>query len=40
LPKDDETREKLLQFCGRLARKLGFDPDPDVGQRYILLMLD
>jgi len=40
LPQDQKKRDKLLKFCGKLARKLGFDPDPDVGQRYALLMLD
>jgi antitoxin component YwqK of YwqJK toxin-antitoxin module len=40
LPEDAERRKKLLQFSNRRARKLGFDPDPDGGQRYIFMMLD
>ncbi len=40
LSQDQEKRRELLKFCGKLARKEGFDPDPDVGQRYMLLMLD
>jgi hypothetical protein len=40
LPPDAERRKTLLAFTNRLARRLGFDPDPDGGQRYVLLMLD
>jgi hypothetical protein len=40
LPPDAEHRKQLLAFTNRRARRLGFDPDPDRGQRYVLLMLD
>lgn len=40
LPQDQEKRDKLLDFCGELAIEQGFDPDPDIGQRYLFLMLD
>jgi hypothetical protein len=40
LPDDPERRKKLFRFSNRNARKLGFDPDPDGGQRYLFMMLD
>jgi hypothetical protein len=40
LPQDQERRSKLLKFCGKLARDMGFDPDTDVGQRFVLVMID
>jgi hypothetical protein len=40
LPPDAEHRKQVLAYTNRRARRLGFDPDPDGGQRYVLLMLD
>jgi MORN repeat variant len=40
LPQRPGARKKVLKFCGGLAFEAGFDPAPDVGQRYVLLMLD
>lgn len=40
LPQEQKQRRKLLRFCGRLARAAGFDPEPDLGQRYMLVTLD
>lgn len=40
LPDVQEQRAKLLKLCGKLARDLGFEADSDVGQKYLLLMLD
>ena len=40
LPQEAASRKRLLQYSGRLARKLGFEPDHDTGQRYVFLMLD
>jgi antitoxin component YwqK of YwqJK toxin-antitoxin module len=40
LPDDPEQRTKLLQVSNRMAKRLGFEPDPDTGQRYIFMMLD
>jgi len=39
-PQDQGQRDKLLDLCGELAIEQGFDPEPDVGQRYLFLMLD
>lgn len=40
LPQDRQQRKNLLEFCGELARDAGFDSESDLGQRYVLLMLD
>jgi MORN repeat variant len=40
LPKDHKARQKLFNICKIYARKQGFDPDQDLGQQYLLLMLD
>ena len=40
LPAQAASRKRLLQFAGRLARKRGFEPYPDTGQRYVFLLLD
>jgi hypothetical protein len=40
LPADSSHRKAILRYCARWARKLGFDPDREGGQRYMLLMLD
>lgn len=40
LPQDQNMRGKVLSFCGNLASEMGFDPDQDMEQRYVLLMLD
>jgi hypothetical protein len=40
LPDDKRRRKKLFRLCGDLASETGFEPDPDVGQRFLLLMLD
>ena len=38
---DDPTdREKVLAIAGRLAEAQGFNAEPDVGQRYVLVSLD
>lgn len=39
---DDNTghREKVLRICNACGADLGFDADRDVGQRYLLVMLD
>jgi hypothetical protein len=33
-------RARRKDTTNRNARKLGFEPDRDLGQRYILMMLD
>lgn len=40
LPEQQEKRKKLFRICGKIAKAGGFDADPDVRQRYLLLMLD
>jgi len=40
LPQEQGARGQVMEYCGELAREQGFDPEPDAGQRYLLLMLD
>jgi hypothetical protein len=40
LPNDSALRSKLFKEAAKVARGLGFDPSPDVGQRYLYMMLD
>lgn len=40
LPQDPKRRRQLFKFCGTLAMEHGFEPESDVGQKYILQMLD
>lgn len=40
LPQNEKKREGLFKACGTIAKRMGFDPEPDVGQQYIFLMLD
>jgi len=29
-----------LGKCGEIGEELGFEPEPDIGQKYTLVMLD
>jgi MORN repeat variant len=40
LPQDSKQRKRLLKVAGKLGEKLGFEAEPDMGQRYTLIMLD
>jgi len=40
LPKNSQKRKKLLDKCGEIGEELGFELEPDTGQKYTLLMLD
>jgi len=40
LPKNRIERYKLLAKCAEIGVENGFDPEPDTGQEYTLLMLD
>lgn len=40
LPGMYPVRTSVMEVCAGIAEEAGFDPDPDVGQRYILLLLD
>jgi hypothetical protein len=40
LPQEAARRKQLFQACGEIAEDMGFDPDSDIGQKYIFVMLD
>jgi hypothetical protein len=40
LPSDLNDRNALLKHASKLGRKLGFGAEEDVGQQYMLMMLD
>jgi hypothetical protein len=40
LPEDQIVRARLFAWNAEHAREMGFDPDKDVGQKHLLLMLD
>jgi hypothetical protein len=40
LPKGSTERANLLAKCAEIGAEQGFDPEPDYGQRYTILMLD
>lgn len=40
LPKAVRRRKKVLALCNEYAENLGYDPEPDLGQGYALVMLD
>lgn len=40
LPRDKIARSELFAWCGEWAHELGFDPEEDVGQDHLLVMLD
>jgi hypothetical protein len=40
LPKSSIERANLLAKCAEIGAKQGFDPEPDYGQRYTIIMLD
>jgi len=40
LPSEPERRAKVLKLGGRHARRLGFDPTEDCGQRLLYVKLD
>ncbi|MCS6897214.1 MAG: hypothetical protein NZM29_04510 [Nitrospira sp.] len=40
LPDDPVRRAALFARCGELAREQGFDPEDDLGQKHLLVMLD
>ncbi len=40
LPDDVSARRAILKIAARWARKLGFDPTPDDGQRMVYIKLD
>ena len=40
LPGDRVARVKIFSWNAKHARKMGFDPDVDAGQKHLLVMLD
>ena len=40
LPKDNGSRNKVINWAARIAHDQGFDAYSDVGQQYIFVMLD
>jgi hypothetical protein len=40
LPQDKKSRAKLRRIVGNIAEEMGFDPEPECGQRYLFVMLD
>lgn len=40
LPQDEKQRRDLFKSCGKFARDVGYDPEKDMGQRFIFVMLD
>lgn len=40
LPSDPEARKRIFRWSNKLAREQGFDPDVDIGQEHLFVMLD
>lgn len=40
LPKDLQARAKVLAWCAKWARATGYDPETDIGQKYVFVMMD
>jgi hypothetical protein len=40
LPGDPQKRQRIFEKCGEVGEESGFDPEPDNGQKYILIMFD
>jgi hypothetical protein len=40
LPEDTELRQQVLEWAGQISWEQGFDPEQDIGQRYVFMMLD
>lgn len=40
LPDAASSRKAVLGLASEIAQELGFDPEEDLGQRYLLVMLD
>jgi hypothetical protein len=40
LPEAPNDRERVFAWAGAMAQSQGFDPDEDVGQSYLFVMLD
>ncbi len=40
LPKEPRKRKKVFAWCGEWAEQTGYDPEEDVGQEHLFVMLD
>lgn len=40
LPKDARDREMILRIIAKVAESQGFEPEPDMGQCFVFVMLD
>ncbi|MDQ3816442.1 MAG: hypothetical protein M3362_01975 [Acidobacteriota bacterium] len=40
LPSEPKARRRVFGWCGSRAKALGFDPDEDVGQDHLFVMLN
>lgn len=40
LPDEAESRRRVFEWNSQNARRLGFEPDEDIGQRYLFVLLD
>lgn len=40
LPADSEPRKRIFRWSNKQAREQGFDPDVDIGQEHLFVMLD
>ncbi len=40
LPEKAEQRKELFKWAARIARREGFDPTKDEGQRFLFVMMD
>ncbi|MBE7500045.1 MAG: hypothetical protein HS113_06980 [Verrucomicrobiales bacterium] len=40
LPKESSARARVFEWCAEQAEQLGFEPERDVGQEHVFVMLD
>lgn len=40
LPASNEERKQVFIWAANWAKRLGFDPEPDLGQSHLFVMLD
>lgn len=40
LPDNPELRQRVLDWTGEIAREQGYEQEPDIGQKYVFVMLD
>ncbi len=40
LPREASARARVFAWCAEQAEQLGFEPDRDVGQEHVFVMLD